>query len=176
MLTRNRTRTRILTLILYLSADDNSGEAGNDGEGMIGGESQLMLDISNEMGDIDDESDDEEVHDAEKTKDDPPFHVDAPVSIAKVVYATHVPVSKPKVDHATKATTPDQVSSGAEPVSSNSSRKKKQLFSSIDMRASGNYSLVGRSAHNLLQKDSTRTSFQMSDFALPNNKGKSTKK
>lgn len=148
-----------LTLILYLSADDNSDEAGSADEGIIGGESQLMLDISNEMGDIDDESDDEGDHNVED--DNESVQVYVPVAETKIVY----PVESSTADH-------EKYASGTEPGPLAYSRKSKQVASSVDMSSSRNYSLVGHSAHNLLQKDSLRTSFRMSDFALPNNKGK----
>lgn len=122
-----------------------------------------MLDICNEMEDSDDGSNNHEVHGAE-AKDRSPVHVNAHVAEPRLV------------DHA-ESTTPDQRkgASDTESISSNNNRKRKQMASNIDMRSAGNYSLVGLSAQNLL-KDGFRTSFRMSDFAVPNSRGKPPKK
>jgi hypothetical protein len=151
-----------------VACTENSTESADesDDEGILGGESQLLLDISNEMPeDSSDESDTHDKDNAKETDDDSVSVVDNLIAETRVV------------SNAKSTTLNDQASSRDDGPSglNNSNRKRKVASTSIDMRSSGNYSIVGLSVQNLVQY-SSRTSFGMSDFAIPNSRGDSTRK
>ncbi len=149
----------------FVACADHSAESvdESDDEGILGGESQLLLDISNEIGDdSNDESGSHETNSTQEIDDDSVSLVDAPIAETRVASDAKSATSNEK-----ESTRDDELS-----VSNKSNRKRKVAATIIDMRSSGNFSIVGLSVQNLLQ-DSSRTSFGMSDFAIPNSRGDS---